>query len=103
MLLISELSAYEIEYSHHLKYIEQFNITEIPKEIENIKSSEKTLELSLFIEIGEEEYKKKNKLFKIIQKILEFLCIKKFKTTVIEELLKKYSKECLIALYQQKF
>ncbi len=101
--LKQELSAYEIEYSHHLKYIEQFNITEIPKEIENIKSSDKALELSLFIEIEEEEYKKKNKLFKIIQKILEFLCIKKFKTTVIEELLKKYSKECLIALYQQKF
>ena len=59
--LKQELSAYEIEYSHHLKYIEQFNIKEIPKEIKNIKSSEKALELSLFIEIAEEEYKNKNR------------------------------------------
>ena len=32
-----------------------------------------------------------------------FLKIKKFKRTIAEQLLKKYSKECLIALYQQKF
>ena len=34
---------------------------------------------------------------------MKFLKIKKFKRTIAEQLLKKYSKECLIALYQQKF
>ena len=35
--------------------------------------------------------------------IIEFLKIKRFKRTIVEQLLKKYTKECLIALYQQKF
>ena len=39
----------------------------------------------------------------IIKTVIEFLKIKKFKRTIAEQLLKKYSKECLIALYQQKF
>lgn len=98
-----DLSAYEIEYSHHLKYIEQFNIKEIPQDINNIKSANKALEMSFFIEIAEEEYTKRNKFIQIIKIIIEFLKIKKFKRTIVEQLLKKYSKECLFALYQQKF
>ncbi|MBQ3311421.1 DUF2726 domain-containing protein [bacterium] len=98
-----DLSAYEIEYSHHLKYIEQFNIKEIPQDIINIKSADKALEMSFYIEIADEENKNKNKFLEIIKTIIEFLKIKKFKRTIAEQLLKKYSKECLIALYQQKF
>ncbi len=96
-----ELSAYEIEYSHHLKYLEQFNIKELPQEITNIKSANKALEMSFFIEIKCEECK--NKLIEFIKIIIEFLKIKKFKRTIVEQLLKKYSRDCLIALYQQRF
>ena len=42
--LKQELSAYELEYTHHLKYIEQFNLKEIPKVITGIKSPNKALE-----------------------------------------------------------
>lgn len=98
-----ELSAYEIEYTHHLKYIEQFNIKGIPQDIINIKSANKALEMGLFVEIAEEENKNKNKFIEIIKIIVEFLKIKKFKKTIAQQLLKKYSKDCLIALYQQRF
>lgn len=98
-----ELSAYEIEYSHHLKYIEQFKIKEIPQDIINIKSADKALEMSFYIEIADEENKNKNKFIEIIKTIIEFLKIKKIKRTIAEQLLKKYTKECLVALYQQKF
>ena len=102
-VLKQELSAYEIEYSHHLKYIEQFNINEIPQDIVNIKSANKALEMTFFIEIADKEYKNKNKFIELIKTIIEFLKIKKFKRTIVEQLLKKYSKEYLIALYQQRF
>lgn len=102
-VLKQELSAYEIEYSHHLKYIEQFNIKEIPQDIANIKSADKALEMSFFIEIADEKYKNNNKIIEFIKAIIEFLKIKRFKRTIAEQLLKKYTKECLIALYQQKF
>jgi len=98
-----ELSAYEIEYSHHLKYLEQFNIKEIPQEIVSIKSVDKAFEMSFFIEIADSEYKNKNKFIELLKIIIEFLKIKKFKRTIAEQLLKNYSKECLIALYQQRF
>lgn len=101
--LKQELSAYKLEYSHHLKYIEQFYIEEIPEDITNIKSVNKALEMSFLVEIADEEYKNKNKFIEIIKTVIEFLKIKKFKRTIAEQLLKKYSKECLIALYQQKF
>ena len=101
--LKQELSAYKLEYSHHLKYIEQFYIEEIPEDITNIKSVDKALEMSFLVEIADEEYKNKNKFIEIIKTVIEFLKIKKFKRTIAEQLLKKYSKECLIALYQQKF
>mgnify|MGYP004643502277 FL=1 len=102
-VLKQELSAYKIEYSHHLKYIEQFNIKEIPKDIANIKSADKALEMCFFIEITDDEHNNKNKFIEFIKTIIEFLKIKKFKRTITNQLLKKYSKECLIALYQQKF
>ena len=101
--LKQELSAYELEYTHHLKYIEQFNLKEIPKVITGIKSPNKALEGIFFIEIVDEEYKSKNKILEIIKAIIDFFKLKKFKRTIIEQLLKTYSKECLIALYQQKF
>ncbi len=100
-VLKQELSAYEIEYSHHLKYVEQFNVKNIPYEIANIKSADTALEMSFFIEIADEEYK--NKFIEFIKTVIEFLKIKKFKRTVAEQLLKKYSKDCLIALYQKRF
>ena len=59
--------------------------------------------MSFLVEIADEEYKNKNKFIEIIKTVIEFLKIKKFKRTIAEQLLKKYSKECLIALYQQKF
>ena len=100
-VLKQELSAYKIEYSHHLKYIEQFNIKEIPQDIANIKSADKALEMSFFIEIADEEYKNNaNEFIEFIKAIIEFLKIKRFKRTIVEQLLKKYTKECLIALYQ---
>lgn len=102
-VLKQELSAYKIEYSHHLKYIEQFNIKEIPKDIANIKSADKALEKCFFIEITGDEHNNKNKFIEFIKTIIEFLKIKKFKRTITNQLLKKYSKECLIALYQQRF
>ena len=102
-VLKQELSAYKIEYSHHLKYIEQFNIKEIPKDIANIKSADKALEKCFFIEITGDEHNNKNKFIEFIKTIIEFLKIKKSKRTITNQLLKKYSKECLIALYQQKF
>ena len=101
--LKQELSAYKLEYSHHLKYIEQFYIEEIPEDITNIKSVDKALEMSFLVEIADEDYKNKNKFIEIIKTVIEFIKIKKFKRTIAEQLLKKYSKECLIALYQQKF
>ncbi len=101
--LKQELSAYETEYSHHLKYIEQFNIKKIPKEISKIKSSQKALELSFFAEIFDIDYKYQNKFIELIKIFLEFLGIKKIKRASINKLLKNYSKECLVALYQQKF
>lgn len=97
------MSAYKIEDSHHLKYIEQFNIKEIPQDIANIKTTDKALEMSFFIEIADEKYKNNNKFIEFIKAIIEFLKIKRFKRTIAEQLLKKYTKECLIALYQQKF
>ena len=102
-VLKQELSAYEIEHLHHLKYIEQFNIKEIPKDIANIKSADKALEMCFFIEITGDEHNNKNKFIEFIKTIIEFLKIKKFKRTIINQQLKKYSKECLIALYQQRF
>ncbi len=59
--------------------------------------------MSFLVEIADEEYNNKNKFIEIIKTVIEFLKIKKFKRTIAEQLLKKYSKECLIALYQQKF
>ncbi len=101
--LKQELSAYETEYSHHLKYIEQYNINKIPKEISKIKSSQKALEFSFFAEIFDIDYKYQNKFIELIKIFLEFLGIKKIKRVSINKLLKNYSKECLITLYQQKF
>lgn len=97
------LSALKIEYTHHLDYIAQYNIQEIPKEICNITSVDKALEMSFLVEMTNEDIKKDSKFLRIIKKILEFLNIKKFKKTLIEELLNKYSSESLIALYQQRF
>ena len=100
-ILKQELSAYKIEYLHHLKYIEQYKIKELPQNITNIKCADKALEMSFFIEITQEEHK--NKIIEFIKTIIEFLKIKKFKRTIVEQLLKKYSKDCLIALCQQRF
>lgn len=102
-MLKQELSAYELEYAHHLKYVEQFNTKKIPKEVKDIKSADKALEMSFFIEIVNEEIKKRNKFIEILKTIIEFFKIKKFKKIVVERLLNEYSKEYLIALFQQKF
>jgi len=99
--LKQKLSALEVEYLHYLKYIEKFNIGVIPKEISEIKSYEKALELSIIFELEEEQ--KANCFIKFFQNIIEFLKIKKFSKTIKQKLLEKYDKECLIALCQQKF
>lgn len=98
------LSAFEVEYAHHLDYVEHYNIKEIPNEILEIKSATKSLEMSFLVEMVDENKTNINKLFKFIKKILEILNIKKYvRRIVIDELLEKYSKESLIALYQQRF
>ena len=48
--------------------------------------------MSFLVEIADEEYKNKNKFIEIIKTVIEFLKIKKFKRTIAEQLLKKYSK-----------
>lgn len=101
--LKQSLSAIEVEYRHHLEYVKQYNITEIPFEIKKIKSATKALEMLIIIEETFYEPSKEGKITKIVKAILEFLKIKKFKTSDAKKLLKKYSKDSLIALYQQKF
>ena len=66
-----------------------FQAKEIPQDIANIKSADKALEMSFFIEIADEEYK--NKFIEFIKAIIEFLKIKRFKRTIAEQLLKKYT------------
>ena len=101
--LKQKISALEIEQIHYQKYVEEFDIQEIPEEISKIKSWEKALELSLIFESEAEELSKRNPIIEIIKRIIEFLRIKKFNRTIAQELLNKYSKDYLIAISQQKF
>ena len=101
--LKQKISALEIEQTHYQKYVEEFDIQEIPEEISKIKSWEKALELSLIFESEAEELSKRNPIIEIIKRIIEFLRIKKFNRTIAHELLNKYSKDYLIAISQQKF
>lgn len=101
--LKQKISALEIEQTHYQKYVEEFDIQEIPEEISRIKSWEKALELSLIFESEAEELSKQNPIIEIIKRIIEFLRIKKFNRTIAQELLNKYSKDYLIAISQQKF
>jgi len=101
--LKQKISALEIEQTHYQKYVEEFDIQEIPEEINKIKSWEKALELSLIFESEAEELSKQNPIIEIIKRIIEFLRIKKFNRTIAQELLNKYSKDYLIAISQQKF
>lgn len=101
--LKQQLSALEIENEHHLKHITSFEYSEIPEEIRKIKSWKKALELSFLFELTQEEKVKRNKFIEFLKTIIEILHIKKFSSTTAENLLKKYPKDYLVALAQQKF
>ena len=101
--LKQQLSALEIENEHHLKHITSFEYSEIPEEIRKIKSWKKALELSFLFELTQEEKVKRNKFIEFLKTIIEILHIKKFSSTTAENLSKKYPKDYLVALAQQKF
>ena len=101
--LKQQLSALEIENKHHLKYLETFENIGVPQDINTIKSCEDALELSFLFELANKENNQRNKFVEFLKTIIEFLRIKKFNNTIVQNLLKKYPKNYLIALSQQKF
>lgn len=101
--LKQELNGYEIEIKHHKALLENFEIKHIPPEISNIKSWQKAIEMSYLFDVAGIDFKKPNPIIEIIKNILEFFKIVKFKKTIIIELLKKYDKNYLIALCEERF
>lgn len=101
-VLKQKLSALEIEEKHYLNYLSAYQTLETPKEIAKIADWKKAIQLSILFEITADEIKS-NYFIELLKCILEFLKIKKFNKTIAEELLKKYPKDYLVAITQQKF
>lgn len=101
-ILKQKLSALEIEEKHYLNYLSTYQTLEIPKEIVQITNWKKAIQLSILFEITADEIKT-NYFIELLKHILEFFKIKKFNKTIAIELLKKYPKDYLVAITQQKF
>ncbi len=101
-VLKQKLSALEIEEKHYLNYLSTYQALETPKEIAKITDWKKAIQLSILFEITADEIKS-NYFIELLKRILEFLKIKKFNKTIAKELLKKYPKDYLVSITQQKF
>lgn len=99
--LKQELSGLEIEHKHHLLYMESFGIQYMPNEIKKIKTCEEALEKSFLFDI--EANNPDPWFLKLFKNIIEFLGFEIFTKTLIQKLLKKYSKQYLIAACEQRF
>ena len=101
--LKQELSSIEIEFEHHKKYTDSFNIKNYPEKLNKIKSFKQALQMSISIEMHEESLGNENLISKFFYLITEKLHINIFKRNIIKHLLEKYPKNYLISICQQKF
>ncbi|OGI01499.1 MAG: hypothetical protein A2Y25_02105 [Candidatus Melainabacteria bacterium GWF2_37_15] len=100
--LKQELSALKTEEKHFLKYFDSFDAETEPEEFKKIDKSEKVLKMWLLCETYENT-PQDNGLMAFIKRILEYLKVWSGRKTVIQKLLKQYSRHYLIAIFQQRF
>ena len=101
-VLKQELSAIKTEEKYFSQYIDSFGAQLEPQEVMKIKSSQAALEMWLTCETFEEPIKGSG-IIAILKRIFEYLNFWNKKKSTIQKLLNTYSREYLIAAFQQKF
>lgn len=101
-VLKQELSAIKIEEKYFSQYIDSFGAQLEPQEVLKIKSSQAALEMWLTCETFEEPIKGSG-IITILKRIFEYLRFWNKKKSTIQKLLNTYTREYLIAAFQQKF
>lgn len=101
-VLKQELSALKTEEKYFSQYIDSFGAQLEPQEVLNIKSSQAALEMWLICESFEEPIKGFG-IIALLKRIFEYLRFWNKKKSTIQKLLNTYSREYLIAAFQQKF
>jgi len=99
--LKQELSTIETEEKYFLQYFDNFYYIE-PQEVQKFTTPEKALEMCLLCET----YKSaphKNGIIELIKRIFEFLRFWDKGKPLIQKLLKNYSRDYLIAVFQKRF
>jgi superfamily I DNA and/or RNA helicase len=100
--LKQELSALKTEEKYFLQYIDSFGPQLEPQAVQKINSSEKALEMWLLCETYQEKAQD-NGLIAIINLLFEYLKFWDRSKPLIRKLLKQYSRNYLIAVFQQRF
>lgn len=101
-VLKQELSAIKTEEKYFSQYIDSFGAQLEPQEVQKIQSSQSALEMWLTCETFEEPIKVSG-IIAILKRIFEYLRFWNKKKSTIQKLLNTYSREYLIAAFQQKF
>lgn len=101
-VLKQELSVIKIEEKYFSQYIDSFGAQLEPQEVQKIKTSQSALEMWLTCETFEESTKETG-IIALLKRIFEYLRFWNKKRSTIQKLLNKYSREYLIAAFQQKF
>ncbi len=101
-VLKQELSAIKTEEKYFSQYIDSFGAQLEPQEVLKIKSSQAALEMWLTCETFEESTKDSG-IIALFKRIFEYLRFWNKKKSTIQKLLNTYSREYLIAAFQQKF
>ncbi|MDD3419012.1 MAG: AAA domain-containing protein [Candidatus Gastranaerophilales bacterium] len=99
--LKQELSAIEIESKYFLQYFESFYYIE-PQAVQKFIIPEKALKMCLLCETYRDAQENKG-IIGLIKHILEFLIFWDRRKSLIRKLLKNYSQDYLIAVFQKRF
>lgn len=100
--LKQELSALKTEEKYFLQYLDSFGPQLEPQAVQKINSSGKALEMWLLCETYPEK-PQSNGLIAIINLIFEYLKFWDRSKSLVRKLLKQYSRNYLIAVFQQRF
>jgi len=100
--LKQELSTLKTEEKYFLQYIDSFGPQLEPQDVRKINSPEKALEMWLLCETYQEK-PQNNGLIEIISFIFEYLKFWDRSKPLVRKLLKQYSQNYLIAVFQQRF
>lgn len=101
-VLKQKLSAIKTEEKYFSQYIDSFGTQLEPQEVMKIKSSQAALEMWLICESFEEPTKGSG-IIALLKRFFEYLRFWNKKKSTIKKLLNTYTREYLIAAFQQKF